>query len=67
MKFYTNVQVHGSKIHYIGIEDSKKVIRKINYKPTLYIKNNSNNIESVYKSVHGEKLSSLDFESIYEA
>ena len=35
--FYTNVQVYGSRILYRGVEDGRKVKRKIDYYPTLYV------------------------------
>ena len=35
--FYTNVQVYGSRILYRGVEDGRKVKRKIDYFPTLYV------------------------------
>lgn len=36
-QFYTNVQVHGSRILYRGVEDGRKVRRKIDYFPTLFV------------------------------
>lgn len=35
--FYTNVQVASGKILYRGVENGRRVKRKINYNPTLYI------------------------------
>jgi DNA polymerase elongation subunit (family B) len=35
--FYTNVQVYGARILYRGVEDGRKVKRKIDYFPTLYV------------------------------
>lgn len=35
--FYTNVQVYGSRILYRGVENGRKVRRKIDYFPTLFV------------------------------
>lgn len=37
MKFYTNVQVYGKTILYRGVEDGKRVARRIEYRPTFYV------------------------------
>ena len=35
--FYTNVQVRGSKILYRGVEDGRRVKRRVDYSPTLFL------------------------------
>ena len=37
MNFYTNVSRYGNRILYRGIENGKKKIRSIPYKPTIFI------------------------------
>lgn len=61
--FYTNVLVRGSKIYYRGIEDSKRVIKKINYNPTLYL---SSKEPSKYTTIHGDWLEPIQPGNLYE-
>ena len=37
MKFYTNVRQYGKSILYRGVEDGKRVSRRIEYRPTFYV------------------------------
>ena len=37
MSFYTNVQLVGDNIHYIGYEDGQRIQRKFKFSPTLFI------------------------------
>lgn len=37
MRFYTNVQQYGKTILYRGVEDGKRVARRIEYRPTFYV------------------------------
>jgi DNA polymerase elongation subunit (family B) len=37
VKFYTNVLVYGKSILYRGVEDGKRVARRIEYRPTFYV------------------------------
>jgi DNA polymerase elongation subunit (family B) len=51
MKFYTNVEVWGGKILYRGIEDGRRVLRKIDYYPTLFVPSQK---PTKYTSIYGE-------------
>ena len=35
MSFYTNVQLVGDNIHYIGYEEGQRIQRKFKFSPTL--------------------------------
>ena len=54
--FYTNVQVYGSRILYRGVEDGRKVKRKIDYFPTLYV---SSKVHTGFTSVSGEAMAEM--------
>lgn len=61
MRFYTNVAYnYGNTIFYRGIEDGKRVSRKIPAKPVIFI---PSNIDSKYKTVLGRNVSRIDFDS----
>ena len=61
--FYTNVQCLGGSILYRGINDGKRVKEKINYRPSLFVKNKSGN----FRTLEGYKLEEIKFESIKDA
>ena len=48
--FYTNVQVYGNHILYIGVENGRKVRHKLEYSPTVFINSPK---PSEYKTVSG--------------
>jgi DNA polymerase elongation subunit (family B) len=51
MKFYTNVEVWGGKILYRGIEDGRRIQRKVDYYPTLFVPSPK---PTKYTTIHGE-------------
>lgn len=61
--FYTNVQVYGSRILYRGIEDGRKVKRKIDYFPTLYV---PSKIHTGFTSVSGDAMAEMKSGNIRE-
>lgn len=63
-RFYTNVQLFRGNIHLIGYEFGERVQKKIKYKPYFFIPTKK---ETKYKTVHGEPVDRIDFESCYEA
>lgn len=65
MKFYTNVACVGSHIYYRGVKDGRRVREKIEYEPTLYTK--SADLNSPFRTLHGEPLEPKRFNSIYDA
>lgn len=54
--FYTNVQVYGSRILYRGVEDGRKVKRKIDYFPTLYV---PSKVHTGFTSVSGDAMAEM--------
>lgn len=65
MNFYTNVACVGSHIYYRGVKDGRRVREKIEYEPTLYTK--SADLDSPFRTLHGEPLEPKRFNSIYDA
>jgi len=65
MKFYTDVTLHRGNILLRGYENGKRITRKIEYKPNLFIPSKTGNTE--YRSLFGQKLDKMEFSSIYEA
>ena len=64
MKFYTSVNQYGNKILVRGINNGKSVQDKIEFKPSLFLKSK---VPTKYKSLFGENLDEIVFESINEA
>jgi len=62
--FYTNVQVYGSRILYRGVEDGRKVRRKIDYYPTLYV---PSKVHTGFSSVSGEAMAEIKPGNIRDA
>lgn len=64
MKFYTSVNQYGNNILVRGINNGSKVQDRVSFKPTLFVKSQK---ESKFKSIFGQNLESIDFDSINEA
>lgn len=64
MIYYTNISVQGSKILFRGIENGRRVKNKIDYSPTLYVPSRK---DTGYKTLFGESLEPISFESVKEA
>lgn len=64
MNFYTNVKVYGNKILYRGIHNGKRVNRRFDYKPTLYVPSEKN---ADFRDMKGNPLGSVEFDSIRSA
>ena len=62
--FYTNVQSMGNNILFRGVVDGKRVKAKIPYEPTFY---ESSRTETAFKTLDGEYLRELKFNSMREA
>lgn len=62
--FYTNVQVYGSRILYRGIENGRKVRRKIDYFPTFFVPAKG---KTDWTTIHGEYVSELKPGNIRDA
>jgi len=64
MNFYTNVSRYGNMLLYRGIENGKRVQRKIKYKPTLFVGTNK---ATQWKSLDGNPVAPVQFESMRDA
>lgn len=63
-KFYTNIELRGDNILYMGWENGMPVKQKIKYKPHLFIQS-KNNQETEYKSFSTKKyLTRVDFDAV---
>jgi DNA polymerase elongation subunit (family B) len=63
-KFYTNVLCVGNNILYRGVKEGRRIKLKVAYEPTLYL---SSKKPTQFKTLHGEYLEPMKFESIREA
>lgn len=62
-KFYTNVATHKGDILLRGFENGERVVKKIRYKPYLFVQ--SENLEECkYKTIKGKPVARVDFDSI---
>lgn len=64
MKFYTSINQFGNNILVRGVNNGKRVQDKVQFKPSLFIKSQK---ETKFKSIFGENLDRIDFESINDA
>ena len=55
--FYTFAKHYGNKILYRGIENGKRVSKKVPFSPTLYV---SSKNESNFRSIFGEVVSQFN-------
>ena len=62
--FYTSVTRSGNYIYFRGYNNSKRIQKKVKYKPTLYIASPD---PTEFKSLRGSYLGEMDFESIHDA
>jgi len=63
-KYYTNVLCYGSNILYRGVENGRRVRNRIQYSPTLFLPTKKS---TEWKTLHGEPLEPISFETIREA
>jgi len=64
MRFYTNVVQFGNRILVRGINNGKQVQDRVDFSPCLFVRSPK---PSNYKSLFGQNLEQIDFESINEA
>lgn len=55
--FYTNVSVWGSKIFFRGVENGRRVNRKLDYFPKLFVPSDS---KSKFTTIHGKPLKKIN-------
>ena len=63
-KYYTNVACIGNNILYRGVKEGRRVKLKVAYTPTLFLPSKK---ETAYKTLEGEFLEPMKFESVREA
>ena len=63
-RFYTNVQLAGNMILYRGYENGQPVQSRTHFSPTLFV---SSNKEEKYKTLEGDNVRPVKFESAREA
>ena len=64
MNFYTYARHYGDKILVRGVKDGRRFIGKHDFRPTLFVKSDK---PSKYKSIYGENVPPVQFESNKEA
>ena len=64
MKYYTNISVQGNNVLYRGVNNGRRVNKKIEYSPTLFLPTNKN---TPWRTLFGEKLEAKQFETIRDA
>jgi DNA polymerase elongation subunit (family B) len=63
--FYTSVHISGNSINYRGIENGKRIKRKIKgWAPTLYVETEK---DTKYKTLFGKNLTPVEFKNIVAA
>ena len=64
MSFYTNIQLVGDNIHYLGYEEGQRIQRKFKFSPTLFVVTKK---ETRWKTLDGRYAKPVRFESVREA
>jgi len=64
MSFYTNVQLVGNDLLYLGYEYGQRIQRKFKFSPTLYVVSNT---ETKYKTLDGRFAKPIQFNTVKEA
>ena len=65
MKFYTSVNMVRNNILLRGYENGERIQERIPYKPYLFV--TSRKPDSRYRTIHGDKVDKVDFDSISDA
>lgn len=65
MNFYTNIHIRGNEVLLRGVEDGEKIQLAVPYKPYLFVPSQDNNTK--YKTLKGQPVKRIDFDSIREA
>ena len=64
MNFYTNVQLVGDNLLYLGYEEGQRIQRKFKFSPTLFVVTNK---KTNHKTLDGRYAKPVRFESVKEA
>lgn len=65
-EFYTNIKQYGNQLLYTGYANGKRVVKRVDFKPTLFTKDNSGK-EAQFHSYNGVPVAPVNFDSIKEA
>ena len=65
--FYVTVTNIGNNTLWTGYENGEKFYRKESFSPTLFVRETRQNIPPLWKSLHGEPLKPIRFDTIREA
>lgn len=64
MDFYTNVRLYGKNILYRGVENGKRIARRVEYRPTFFVPSNK---KSKYKTLAGQNVEPIEPGNINDA
>ena len=64
MSFYTNVQLVGDNLLYLGYEDGQRIQRKFKFSPTLFVVTKK---QTNFRTLDGRYAKPVRFESVREA
>ena len=64
MSFYTNVQLVGDNLLYLGYEDGRRIQRKFKFSPTLFVVTKK---QTKFRTLDGRYAKPVRFESVREA
>lgn len=62
--FYTSIETSGNNILFRGVENGKRIKRKIPYQPSLFVRTDK---QTEFKTIKGESLEELVFDNIWDA
>lgn len=62
--FYTSVERAGKYILFRGVENGKRIKRKITYQPSLFVRTNK---DTEFRTIHGERLEEIQFDNMWDA
>ena len=64
MSFYTNVQLVGDNLLYLGYEEGQRIQRKFKFSPTLFVVTKK---QTQFRTLDGRYAKPVRFESVREA
>lgn len=67
MKFYTSFHRNKNNVLLRGYHDGKPIQRKVYYEPTLYVTDTMKNVSTKYRTLDGQRVQPMTFESMWEA
>lgn len=67
MNFYTSFHRNKNIVLLRGYQDGKPIQRKVYYEPTLYVTDKLKNVSTKYRTLDGQRVQPVTFESMWEA